>query len=228
MTGPLDATQVRRRDVVGHRDDVLAAESVRGVAVSTPERMFVELASVLDLDSLIAVGDHLVHAPRSTEPGRPFTTLAALRDATEVGSRRKAVPLARSALDLVRHGVESPMETALRLLLVRAGIPEPVCGYRLMSPERRFIGWFDLAWPEHGDLGEYDGDQHRRSRAQYELDIRRYDLAADAGWRTIRVRAAGMTRAGRAETVARFARHLTSQPSPRIVQLPPESGHSAA
>ncbi len=109
----------------------------------------------------------------------------------------------------MRVGVESPRETRLRLLLMRANLPEPVCGYDLRDRGGKRIGWFDLAWPDHRVLGEYDGDQHRISTEQYEKDVRRFDLAADEGWRTIRVRAAGLRREGRRDTVARFARVLS-------------------
>lgn len=79
------------------------------------------------------------------------------------------------------------METALRLILADAGLPEPECGYPLSG-----IGWLDLAWPEYRVLAEYDGDQHRTSTGQYERDILRFDLAADLDWRVIRVRKRGV------------------------------------
>ncbi len=201
ITGSIDVGRARVGGIVGHRDRHPAV-LVQGAPVSTPEQTFLELAEVLSSDDLVAAGDFLIHAPRRPEPGRPWTTLERLREAAAV--RRRGVRRARSALELVRIGVESPQETQLRLLLVRNGIPEPKCGYRLRAVDGSWIGWFDLAWPERGVLGEYDGDQHRTSAAQYEKDIRRFDLAADNGARVIRVRAAGLRAAGRAETVTRF------------------------
>ena len=114
---------------------------------------------------------------------------------------------ARRALALVRGGVESPKETELRLLALSAGFPEPTCGYQLLWPSGREIGWFDLAWPEWHVIAEYDGDQHRRSTRQYDRDISRFDNAAEADWRVVRVRSAGLE-AHRDETVARLARAL--------------------
>lgn len=100
------------------------------------------------------------------------------------------------------------METRLRLLLQDAGIPEPRCGFELRTRRGRRIGWFDLAWPDRRVIAEYDGDQHRTSTEQYERDIRRFDEAADEGWRVIRVRRAGILRRP-SDTVARVRRALS-------------------
>jgi len=99
------------------------------------------------------------------------------------------------------------METALRLLLEDAGLPRAECGYQLRDERGRSIGWFDLAWPEFRAIAEYDGDQHRSSTHQYELDIRRFDAAAEAEWRVVRVRSAGIHRRP-GETADRVRRAL--------------------
>jgi len=205
ISAPPNASHSRGKGVVGHRDDGPAIE-LDGLRVSAPEHLFLELARELRRDDLVAAGDHLIHVPRFRVAHRPWTTLERLR-AAAVGPHRR-VRLARLALELMRPGVESAQETKLRLLLVDAGLPEPVCGFELRDRDGRSIGWFDLAWPEHRVLGEYDGDQHRTSTVQYEKDIRRFDRAAEDDWRVIRVRAAGLRRAGRDDTVARFDRAL--------------------
>ncbi|MCU1440887.1 MAG: hypothetical protein JWP85_1884 [Rhodoglobus sp.] len=84
------------------------------------------------------------------------------------------------------------METRLRILLEDAGLPRPECGFELLDDCGRAIGWFDLAWPDFRVIAEYDGDQHRTSTRQYERDISRFDAAADADWRVIRVRGSGI------------------------------------
>jgi len=207
ISAPLESAKIRRTGVISHRDTE-PRQVVRGIPVSGPETLFVELGETLAVDDLVAIGDFLVLDPRFREPGRPWTTIGALQTATR--AKRRGVVRAREALELVRDGVESPMETALRLMLLREGLPEPVCGYELVTSRREWVGWFDLAWPEARVLGEYDGDEHRTSDVQYERDIRRYDLAHEDGWRTVRVRKAGMRRANRAETVARFRRALAA------------------
>jgi len=193
--------QARRKDVVGHRDGA-AMTHLGTTPLSSPERTFIELGTMLGVDDLLAAGDHLIHSPRRPVRGRPWTTIERLEAACQASSW--GVTTARKALPWIRTGVESAKETELRLLLVRAGLPEPMCGYEVRDSSNRWIGWFDLAWPEHRVLGEYDGDQHRTSTTQYDKDIRRFDLATEAGWRVIRVRASGLARSGRTETLRRF------------------------
>lgn len=194
----------RLRGVLGHDDDG-QPPAWFGVPISEPGRAFLEAARVLHPDALVAAGDFLIHVPRFPEPGRPFASLDELRSAA--ARKRAGARAARNALELVRPGVESPQETRLRLLLLRAGLPEPICGFPLDDGRGHRIGWFDLAWPEHRVLGEYDGDEHRTSRAQYERDIWRFDAAADLDWRVVRVRSWGLG-AGARDTVRRFARAL--------------------
>ncbi|MDQ2699678.1 MAG: hypothetical protein M3Y46_12880, partial [Actinomycetota bacterium] len=173
--------------VLGHTSQSGGTIIHEGLPLSDPVSAFVESAGILALDDLVAVGDYLVHDPRVLDPFilRPLTNRAEL----SVGTARRArgASRARAAIELVREGVESPKETALRLLLRRARLPEPVCGFELMDGQR-FIGWFDLAWPEFRTIAEYDGDGHRTNQRQYERDIRRYDDAADLEWRVVRVR----------------------------------------
>lgn len=212
----VNAGAARRREgpravgVIGHTTADEATVALNGLPVSNPVAAFVESASLIGLDALIAVGDYLVLDPRVVDPTleRPLARLDELRTRV-VSAQGRGVVRARAALAEVREGVESPMETALRLLLVRAGLPEPVCGFQLIAG-RRHVGWFDLAWPEWRVIAEYDGDLHRTSTVQYERDIHRFDAAADADWRVIRVRAHGVSRA-RAETVDRVTRALRSR-----------------
>lgn len=161
----------------------------QGLPLSDPATTFIELATLLTLDDLVAVGDFLVLDPRVLDPHdpRPHISLGSLRSAVGATSAR-GVPLARRAARLVQVGVESRRETHLRLLLQRARLPEPICGYELLAGSGRHIGWFDLAWPEFRTIAEYDGEQHRTSALQYDRDITRYDAASDEEWRVVRVR----------------------------------------
>jgi hypothetical protein len=196
----------RARGVHGHADDGRGSIEVGGVPVSTPEECFLELAGILSLADLVAVGDFLVLEPRFSEPGRPFSTIAQLIAAAAEPGRRFA-RRARVAAAAVRTGVESPQETRQRLLLVDAGLPEPICGFELRDARGALIGYFDQAWPQYRTLGEYDGDWHRTSPQQYEKDQWRVEAATAAGWRTVKVRQWGL-REGRPDTVDRFVRAL--------------------
>lgn len=96
-------------------------------------------------------------------------------------------PVAR-ACGLVRPGAESVRETALRLALVLAGLPEPVLNPTLRD-ENGFIGRVDMLLEEYQLIIEYEGDQHRQ-REQWGKDIDRVDRFQRLGYRVIRVTAA--------------------------------------
>jgi len=197
--------RLRRFGVWGHDEDGQPLAWWGGAPVSTPERAFIEAARYLRVPDLVALGDWLTLIPRFAEAGRPFTSVERIAGRTRPGMRH--IRRVREALASVRPGVESPQETALRLLLLEHGLPEPICGYHLVDRRGDSIGWFDLAWPDRRVLGEYDGDQHRTSDAQYDRDILRFDRASDAGWRVLRVRKRGLGMDAD-ETVMRFRRAL--------------------
>lgn len=189
------SSRARSRGVIGHRSvdgDIVIRH---GLPVSDPATTFLELATLLSVPDLVAVGDHLVLDPRELDPHdiRPHISLSALRDRCAAAGGR-GVRKARAAAELVRVGAESRRETHLRLLALEAGMPDPELGCALYDTSGRWIGYFDLTWRDARLIAEYDGDQHRTSTTQYERDIRRFDEAADAGFRVIRVRARGLNR----------------------------------
>jgi very-short-patch-repair endonuclease len=202
------STRARTAGCVGHVSSATSTRTRSGFPVSDPAQTLIECGTLLHLDALVAVADHLILEPRVLDPNdvRPHITREALGNRLAL-SRGHGVRAARRAWELSREGVESPMETRLRLMLGRAGFPEPVCGYELHRADGSGVGWFDLAWPERRVIAEYDGDQHRTSTWQYEKDIRRYDEATELGWRVVRVRLHGI-REGSADTIARVRRAL--------------------
>lgn len=183
----------RGEGVIGHLSAVSTATARHGFPLSDPLALFIELATLLDEDDLVAVGDALVLEPALLDPSdvRPWITLDDLR-AGCLAARAHGVRRARRAAAKVRQGAESPMETYLRLLLVRAGLPEPELNQELFDARGRWIGRFDMVYREARVIVEYDGDQHRTSTTQYERDISRIDRAIAARWTVVRVRARGI------------------------------------
>jgi len=184
----------RARGVVGH-ETTRAAFSVRGgMPVSDPIGLFVELGGLLGEDDLVAVGDALVLDPEVLDLSdpRPWIALDALRDGVLAHPRTPGLATARRAIELVRVGAESRPESLLRLLLRRAGLPEPELNPVLYGPNGRRLGRFDFVYREARMIIEYDGDQHRTSTLQYERDIRRLERTRDAGWVIVQVRAHGL------------------------------------
>jgi very-short-patch-repair endonuclease len=172
----------RRRGVVGHRADAIPLAMHLGIPIVEPAHVWVQLATILTHEDLVAVGDYLVTPDRHR--GTPaIASIEALRAA--IPERARGAARARRALGDVRLGAESPMETRLRLLLVRAGLPEPQLnpavdvGDTILHP--------DLLYPEWRVVLEYEGDQHRTDPQQWRRDIWRRELFEEAGWRVIRV-----------------------------------------
>ena len=166
--------QIRRRDVrvmrfkelPPHRDGIARAEHCWLVAAST-----------LNLLNLVTVGDWLLRRRRST--------LVRLHSAVQTYPGRGVVP-ARRAVMLVRERVDSPRETWLRLCLVLAGLPMPECNL-VIGDDQGPMGRVDLVYLAYKLIIEYEGDQHRTDRNQWNADIDRHEDFARDNWTLIRV-----------------------------------------
>jgi very-short-patch-repair endonuclease len=157
--------------------------TVGGVRVTAYLRTFVDLAEVLSLVDLVAVGDHLVRRGRTTpEQLRAYCSQSCARAAT----------LARRAAQHVREGVDSPMETRLRMLLVLAGLPEPQVNLTIRDVLGEPVRRYDLSWPEGKAIVEYDGRQHIEREEQWERDLERRAAIDEDEWRILVVTARGI------------------------------------
>ena len=148
-----------------------------GLPVANPAETWGQLASSLGEDHLVAVGDAILTAG-----------LATPLDLIEVAGhpRRRGAKALMAALPLLRAGAESPRESAVRLLLVRAGLPEPELNWVLRDSGGRFVARLDLAYPDYRVAVEYDGRQHA-DLEQFRRDADRWPAIARQGWVLIRV-----------------------------------------
>jgi very-short-patch-repair endonuclease len=110
----------------------------------------------------------------------------------------------RRVVDLSEPNAESAMETRLRLLLVLAGLPQPV----VQHPVAGGWAWLDLAYPQARLGVEYDGRYHL-DPGQFSRDLRRRDRLAELGWRVIPVTSVDVYRRPK-QTVDRVRRALTA------------------
>lgn len=53
---------------------------------------------------------------------------------------------------------ESPAESLSRVQIARLGLPEPVAQYEVFDDNGQLVARADFGWPEHGLLGEVDGE----------------------------------------------------------------------
>ena len=174
ITVPDLATHPRIAGVRSHVAPVRGAVSlVDGRPVLSVPRTLADLAAVgVGLVDLVTFGDAGVR--------RGWTTADHLVAATGSTAGR-GCRVARRAAGLVRPRVDSPMETRLRLLLVLAGLPEPVTG-RTVYDETGWVATPDLVYPHHRIAIEYDGDHHRTERRQWRHDKVRCRRLRDLGW----------------------------------------------
>ncbi|GAA2101723.1 hypothetical protein GCM10009841_17660 [Microlunatus panaciterrae] len=161
-----------------------AIVALGGMPVASPTQAFLELATMgASLVDLVIAGDSLV---KSANVG-PEDFVSAAKQWRGRGAR-----LARRAARLVRPGVDSPMETRLRLLVVFAGLPEPRINWIIRNDEGGWRLRFDLAYPELKLIIEYDGRQHADSDRQWLRDIGRREELDEMGWRIIVVTSQGI------------------------------------
>lgn len=179
LDAPVEIAHPRRpaTDGIVVRSDALADDEVEyldGFSCTTPERTAFDLGRRLPLDTAIIRIDALLNATPGAKPAGVAGIAGRYPGAR--GIRRL-----RTALDLVDSGAESPRETRLRLLLVRAGLPRPVT--QIPVGRRRI----DMGWPDCLVGVEYDGERHFTNPADYAADIERLEFLASQGWAIVRV-----------------------------------------
>lgn len=194
----------RAAGIVGHRVTLGEGSvfTLRGLPVPAPVEVLLELAGMLGHDDLVRVGDALV---RRTDP---LSSMEELRSAVAGAHGRPGIPTLRNALEWMRARTDSPMETTLRLAIVRSGLPEPSINHVIDIGSGR-TAHLDLAYPNHLVAIEYDGDHHRTDDRQYHLDGDRLWRIEKRGWRIVRINRSHMGHSAE-EAVRRVRDALTS------------------
>ncbi|HWR86110.1 MAG TPA: DUF559 domain-containing protein [Rhodoglobus sp.] len=177
------ARAVHAKGLRGHRRMVLAGDvrTVRGLRVSSPERTWCELGSVLALNDLVAVGDHLLRTDR------PRTSRTALSTRLDAGIRLGGISNLRAALPLLDGRSHSRPETFVRLLFLSAGL-DPDIQHVVVETETGIARRADFAFPRCRLIVEYQGDYHR-SKRQWRSDMRRRAALEEQGWRVLEINA---------------------------------------
>jgi len=156
---------------------------VRGIRTTDPIATFIDCAGLLSLVELVILGDALVKKYGIS----PDALRKACRESTDYYAG-----LARAAAEYVREGVDSPMETRLRMLIVLAGLPEPEVNFKLYREDGTWRRRFDLSYPRIKLIVEYDGRQHADDKAQWEGDLERREEFDDESYRILVVTSKGI------------------------------------
>lgn len=185
VTIPAPARAPHAHGLIGHSREVVSGDVVTtsaGVRVSSPARMWCEMARVLDLPDLVAVVDFLIHHRRRS------ADLRELAERLEVGDRISRPRALRLALELSDERSESRPESRLRTICVVAGLPRPAVNHELTDTVTGRGVRLDLAWPDRRFAIEYQGDHHR-SPSQWRKDMTRRENLRLAGWTILELNA---------------------------------------
>jgi hypothetical protein len=156
-------------------------QQIAGIPATTPARTALDLACRYPVGKAVAAIDALARA----------TDLKVV-DVESLAERyrgRRGIRRARIALSLVDPGAESPRETWLRLLLIRAGFPAPQTQIPVYDGYGAVVAVLDMGWEDLKLAVEYEGDHHRTDRRQFYRDIRRAEAVAELGWLDVRITA---------------------------------------
>jgi hypothetical protein len=180
VTTAAGSSTVRRQGLVGHVRKLSASEvtMVGGLRVTTPARTFVDLAARLPRQVLVGMGDVILC--------NRLSTTADLAAAVGAAAGRRGARRARELLPLLDERSESPMESAVRLLLLDAGLPRPEVNANVYDRNGNFLARADLLFRAARVIVEYDGDHHRTDRQQFAHDVRRLSQLSAAGYIVLR------------------------------------------
>lgn len=187
---PEGAAHLARPHVIVHRMKLYEDEvaMLDGIPVTTPERTWLDMAELLTVDEIVAMGDSCVRIPRPKFEGRaaPLCAITDLQRMIDRHKGKRGVRKAKEAIGLIRVGADSPQETLLRLALVRAGLPEPELNLPIIDEAGMRHHQPDLGYRKYLIGIEYEGEHHGEA-GQIMRDIDRSERYAALGWTEIRI-----------------------------------------
>lgn len=180
---PTTANRVRRDGIAGHRGlELREVVMVHGLPVVAAPDTWVDLGELVGplkpvgLDDLVVAGDVIVNRLGSRRP---------LKAALERRCRPRGKVTLSHALIWVRVGSRSPMETRTRLMLVRAGLPEPGLNQHVISRDGLWLAWSDFVWKRKRVVGEFNGREFHSGAEQEAYDEARRLGLVDDDWTVI-------------------------------------------
>ena len=163
---------VKLRRAALPESDVVAQ---RGLRVTSAMRTVCDLGSRADLVESVVAVDMAMHAGL-VKPSELESYVA-----THAGT--KGIKRLRRAVGLAESRSESPMETRLRIQLIRGRLPRPLVQSELCDSKGRFVGRVDLYYPDRRLAIEYDGAGHKD---RLHADLQRQNALLNAGYHLLR------------------------------------------
>lgn len=178
------------RTVVVHTAAPRERRRFRGLDLPSVLEVLLQIAPLLAHTELVACIDAVVArghgAAVHLELARLLREVAALRGPGAAALRRAA----RDA----REDVWSPMESRVRLLVAARGFPEPTPNLRVQEPSTGKTFVIDLAFPAQRVAVEYDSEEHRLNREQWQKDLHKNEVLHQLGWEVLRISIADVRR----------------------------------
>lgn len=184
ITFPVGSRAPHANGVRGHELTVSPrdVQESRGLRLTSAARTWCDLATVLTLDDLVAVGDYFIHwrSPLCSREELAFTAREFLG--------RRGMKNIRAALPALSDRSESRPESHLRLIFSRGNLPEPRVNYVIVNTESGSDFRTDFAFDEYKVLVEYQGDYHR-TKEQWRKDMTRRSRLEAQHWFVIEINA---------------------------------------
>lgn len=222
-TGLTGLEQARGYGISRHHWEADVAEH-RGVAVTSLVQTVIDCVVRLELPAALAIMDEVLGSRRGNGEGLTRTELEeASASLPSAAKRRRVLEL----LALADDTAESVGESRSRALMHILGLPMPVLQHSFYDSEG-FIARTDFFWPEHGVIGEFDGDAKyldatllgdMSTREAIVAEKKREDRLRALGYRVVRW---DWKSATNPELLSRklAAAGITAQKSPPRGQLP--------
>ncbi|WP_167132589.1 hypothetical protein [Paramicrobacterium chengjingii] len=189
-TLPAPQRCMRRKGARGHSARLIDADRTRigELPVTTVERTWCDLGSILELPDLVAAADGLLCHKNSR------TTVVKLQAVVARQRNRPYHAKLRRALGLVTDQSASRPESLVRVELALSNLPTPIPNFRLNLTHRPGYRVVDLAYPDYRLGLEYHGDHHRTDKGQWHTDVRRMNEIIDEDWEELQFTGADLPR----------------------------------
>lgn len=162
---------------------------LRGVRVLRPVRGVVDLMRTLPPREALVVADACLHAGLVTEDD--------LAGELSRHAKLRGVRRAARTLEIADARAESPPESRVRFVLLRAGLKCAV-QHDVHAADGRWIARVDLALAELKIAIEYDGREVHERQDVFVRDRRRQNALVQAGWLVLRFTAEDLRGGGEA------------------------------
>jgi len=181
---PRGGARPERQNVVTHRSirPSAAWRKYSGIPVPHPVDQWVQLRGA-SIDELVEVGDGFLRRKD------PLLTFDQMKERLADLAGWPGVKKATTAMKWVRPRTDSLYETRTRLMLVRAGLPEPAVNLEVWCGDVGRLFHVDLGYEREKIAVEYDGAVHVGNRTQMSIDAERRRILQDHGWMVITVTA---------------------------------------